>query len=36
VDQMVIARGAAANGFGRLRTHAYALIRSAPCPVVSV
>jgi nucleotide-binding universal stress UspA family protein len=36
VDQLVIARGAAADGFGRLRTHAYALIRSAPCPVVSV
>jgi nucleotide-binding universal stress UspA family protein len=36
VDQMVIARGAAAEGFGRLRTHAYALIRSAPCPVVSI
>ena len=36
VDQMVIARGAVAEGFGRLRTHAYALIRSAPCPVVSV
>ncbi len=36
VDQMVIARGGAAGGFGRLRTHAYALIRSAPCPVVSV
>jgi nucleotide-binding universal stress UspA family protein len=35
-DQMVIARGVIAKGFGRLRTHAYALIRSAPCPVVSV
>jgi nucleotide-binding universal stress UspA family protein len=36
VDQMVIARGVIAEGFGRLRTHAYALIRSAPCPVVSI
>jgi nucleotide-binding universal stress UspA family protein len=36
VDQMVIARGVIAKGFGRLRTHAYALIRDAPCPVVSV
>lgn len=35
-DQMVIARGVIAKGLGRLRTHAYALIRSAPCPVVSV
>jgi nucleotide-binding universal stress UspA family protein len=36
VDQMVIARGVIAENLGRLRTHAYALIRSAPCPVVSV
>lgn len=35
-DQMVIARGVIAEGLGRMRTHAYALIRSAPCPVVSV
>ncbi len=35
-DQMVIARGVIAEGFGRLRTNAYSLIRSAPCPVVSV
>jgi len=32
---LVIARGSAA-GFGRLRTNAYAIIRQAPCPVVSV
>ena len=36
VDQLVIARGAVAETFGRLRTNAYAIIRSAPCPVVSV
>jgi len=36
VDQLVIARGAVAEGFGRLRSHAYSLIRSSPCPVLSV
>ena len=36
VNQLVIARGAVAETFGRLRTHAYSIIRSAPCPVVSV
>jgi nucleotide-binding universal stress UspA family protein len=35
-DVLVIGRGSAAAGFGRLRTHAYALIRQSPCPVVSV
>jgi nucleotide-binding universal stress UspA family protein len=35
-DVVVIARGSAAGGFGRLRTNAYAVIRQAPCPVVSV
>lgn len=35
-DLLVIARGAVASGWGRLRTHSYAIIRSAPCPVVSV
>lgn len=35
-DLAVIARGSAAGVFGRLRTHAYALIRQSPCPVVSV
>lgn len=32
---VVIARGSA-GGFGRLRAHAYAIIRQSPCPVVSV
>jgi len=36
VSQVVIARGAAAEGLGRLRTQAYAIVRSSPCPVVSV
>ena len=36
VNQLVIARGAVAETLGRLRTHAYSIIRSAPCPVVSV
>jgi nucleotide-binding universal stress UspA family protein len=35
-DLLVIGRGSAAGGFGRLRTHAYAMIRQSPCPVVSV
>jgi nucleotide-binding universal stress UspA family protein len=35
-DLLVIGRGSAAEGFGRLRTHAYAIIRHSPCPVVSV
>lgn len=35
-DLVVIARGSAAGGLGRLRANAYAIIRSAPCPVVSV
>jgi nucleotide-binding universal stress UspA family protein len=36
VNQVIIARGAVAEGFGRLRTQAYAMVRSSPCPVVSV
>ncbi|MEO8051443.1 MAG: universal stress protein [Acidobacteriota bacterium] len=36
VDQLVIGRGAVTGGLGRLRTQSYAMIRSAPCPVVSV
>ena len=36
VSQLVIARGAVAETLGRLRSNAYAIIRSAPCPVVSV
>lgn len=35
-DMLVIARGSAAEGFGRLRKHAYNIIRHAPCPTVSV
>jgi nucleotide-binding universal stress UspA family protein len=35
-DALVIGRGSAAGLFGRLRTNAYAIIRQAPCPVVSV
>ena len=35
-DLLVIARGSAAEGFGRLRKHAYDLIRDSPCPTVSV
>lgn len=35
-DVVVIGRGSAAGGFGRLRTNAYAVIRQSPCPVVSV
>jgi nucleotide-binding universal stress UspA family protein len=33
---VVIARGLAAAGIGRLRTQAYAIVRNSPCPVVSV
>jgi hypothetical protein len=33
---VVIARGSAGEGHGRLRTHAYGIIRNSPCPVVSV
>jgi nucleotide-binding universal stress UspA family protein len=35
-DMLVIARGSAAAGFGRLRKHAYDIIRNSPCPTVSV
>lgn len=34
---LVIGRGASAEGpFGRLRAHAYAIVRDSPCPVLSV
>jgi nucleotide-binding universal stress UspA family protein len=36
VDLLVIGRSADHGLLGRLRTHAYALIRESPCPVVSV
>ena len=35
-DLVVIGRGAQDGGSGRLRTNAYAIIRQAPCPVLSV
>jgi nucleotide-binding universal stress UspA family protein len=35
VDLIVIGRGCI-QGFGRLKTNAYAIIREAPCPVLSV
>jgi nucleotide-binding universal stress UspA family protein len=35
-DVVVIARGSAGGGAGRLRTHAYAIIRNSPVPVISV
>ncbi len=35
-DLLVIGRGSARGVFGRLRTNAYAIIRSSPSPVVSV
>ena len=33
---VVIGRGHTQAGLGRLRTHAYAIIRESPCPVVSI
>jgi nucleotide-binding universal stress UspA family protein len=36
VDILVIGRSADRGLLGRLRTHAYALIRESPCPVISV
>ena len=35
-DLVVIGRHASAGLLGRLRTHAYAIVRESPCPVVSV
>lgn len=35
-DLMVIGRGVIQEAFGRLRSRAYAIIRQAPCPVISV
>ncbi len=35
-DLLVIGRGLLHETFGRLRAHSYAIIRQAPCPVVSV
>ena len=35
-DLLVIGRSLAPGVFGRLRTHAYPIIRQSPCPVVSI
>ena len=35
-DLVVIGRGMLDERMGRLRTHAYGIVRSAPCPVISV
>ena len=35
-DLLVIGRGVLHDTLGRLRTHAYGIIRQAPCPVLSV
>jgi nucleotide-binding universal stress UspA family protein len=35
-DLIIIGRGHMPSPFGRLRTHAYGIIQTAPCPVVSV
>ncbi len=35
-DLVVIGRGAIRTGLGRLRAHAYDIIRESPCPVLSV
>jgi nucleotide-binding universal stress UspA family protein len=35
-DVLVIGRSRDTGVLGRLRTHAYALIRESPCPVISV
>ncbi|MBI3680027.1 MAG: universal stress protein [Acidobacteria bacterium] len=35
-DLLIIGRGSTAGVFGRIRAHAYSIIRQSPCPVVSV
>lgn len=35
-DLVIIGRGAVAEPLGRLRTHAFGIVQSAPCPVLSV
>jgi nucleotide-binding universal stress UspA family protein len=35
-DLVIIGRGHADRALGRLRTHTYSIIRSSPCPVISV
>jgi hypothetical protein len=33
---VVIGRGHTQGGLGRIRTHSYSIIRSSPCPVLSI
>lgn len=35
-DLVVVGRGAIAEPFGRIRTHAFGIIEQSPCPVLSV
>jgi nucleotide-binding universal stress UspA family protein len=35
-DLVIIGRGVMQEAFGRLRTNVYAIVRDAPCPVISV
>lgn len=35
-DLILVGRGAAQKGLGRLRSSTYAIIREAPCPVISI
>jgi len=35
-DLVVIGRGVIQGAFGRLRSHAYSIIRESPCPVISI
>lgn len=35
-DLLVIGRGVLQDSLGRLRTHVYAIVQNAPCPVVSI
>jgi nucleotide-binding universal stress UspA family protein len=35
-DLVIVGRGAVAEPFGRLRTHAFGIIQRSPCPVLSV
>jgi nucleotide-binding universal stress UspA family protein len=35
-DLILVGRGSVQKGFGRLRSSAYAVIREAPCPVISI
>jgi len=36
LDILVIGRGSSSGVFGRIRAHAYGIIRQSPCPVISV